>query len=138
MRDTPSFRRPGDRDGWRLLGEAGGVLHGVIDRDERVRVRAESYPWASICHLVIRRTDGKLDAGTGWISGRETVLTAGHNIFHPIEGWVDRMKVLPGRNGRAEAYRDIVFREDCHIVPRVAAGRGCGVRFRAGSGGRRG
>ncbi len=61
------------------------------------------YPFSAICSLTIT-AGGDIYSGTGWFISPRTIVTAGHNLFvrslNPsINGWVQNIRVSPGRNG---------------------------------------
>lgn len=78
----------------------------VIGTDDRKRITATtSFPWRSICSLLVTAQDGSRWIGTGWLVGHRTVITAGHVIYiHSRGGWVKSVEVIPGRNGSSRPY----------------------------------
>ena len=81
------------------------VMWDVIDLDDRVQVTATSrFPWNAICRLQITCQDGTTLAGTGWLGGPRTVITAGHCVYKKKHGgWAVSIKVIPGCRGASEA-----------------------------------
>jgi V8-like Glu-specific endopeptidase len=77
-------------------------LLSVIGADDgRARILDTEYdPWRMICSLIIRSPAGEMK-GTGWFAGPQTVVTAGHCVFDPVElgGWAHEIEVRPGRDG---------------------------------------
>ncbi|YCM46997.1 S8 family serine peptidase (plasmid) [Verrucomicrobiaceae bacterium 227] len=53
------------------------------------------YPWSLIVSLKITGQNGGQWHGTGWLSGPETIITAGHNVFHRdnLGGWATEIEV---------------------------------------------
>lgn len=84
-----------------------GGLESIIGADERVRILdTDLSPWRMICALRIRGPSGAQLAGTGWLVGPRTLLTAGHCV-HSLElmdGWAASIEVSPGRNGAETPY----------------------------------
>ena len=81
---------------------------GVGDEREVVRNPRED-PWRRICSLHIVAQGGQTTGGTGWLVGPRTVVTAGHCVHNAsVGGWVARIFVMPGRNGRAVNETDMV------------------------------
>jgi len=78
----------------------------VIGTDERVRITNTSqYPWRVIASLLITAADNTQYIGTGWFISPRTLITAGHCVFikhsgSAQEGWVKKIQVMPGRNGK--------------------------------------
>ncbi|MDF1791213.1 MAG: S8 family serine peptidase [Thalassobaculaceae bacterium] len=80
----------------------------VVGRDDRDQLNDTTlYPWRAIASLRITAADGSIWWGTGWFAGPRTVVTAGHVVFirndrkPRANGWVRRIDVMPGRNGRS-------------------------------------
>jgi V8-like Glu-specific endopeptidase len=86
--------------------EARATPEVVIGTDDRVRVMATTtYPWRSICSLLITAADGTRWIGTGWLAGPRLVVTAGHCVYiHDHGGFARSVTVIPGRNAAAEPY----------------------------------
>ncbi len=73
----------------------------IIGEDDRIRVRnTEAFPWCMICSLKIFGVDGNVWFGTGWIAGPQTVITAGHCVYHQhnLGGWAERVVVVPAQD----------------------------------------
>ena len=72
----------------------------VFGRDDRVRVLDTGpVPYRQVCFLAIEAGDGTPLAGTGWLAGPRTVVTAGHCVFdRRFGGWARAIAVFPGRN----------------------------------------
>ena len=77
------------------------MLESVIGFDDRTRVPdILSYPWRCICALIITAADGTSWRGTGWVTGRRSIITAGHRVHMSDRGgWVDNIIVIPGADG---------------------------------------
>jgi V8-like Glu-specific endopeptidase len=86
--------------------EARATPEVVIGADNRIRVTATTtYPWRSICSLLITAADGTQWIGTGWLAGPRLVVTAGHCVFiHDHGGFARSITVIPGRNAASEPY----------------------------------
>jgi glutamyl endopeptidase len=82
----------------------------VCGSDTRTQVGAvTTFPWRAHCHLVITLQNGQTGTGTGWMSGRGTVMTAGHCVHTGGTSgqWVKSIIVIPGRNGVNRPYGSI-------------------------------
>jgi glutamyl endopeptidase len=84
------------------------TVHGV---DDRVRINNTSvYPWRAHASLRITAADNSLWIGTGWFVGPRLLVTAGHVVYIKNsgvpgrDGWVQRIVVMPGRNGGTLPY----------------------------------
>lgn len=68
----------------------------------RIRVPAvSSRPWCLVCALDIEFPAGSRE-GSGWLAGRDTVITAGHNVFSAaLGGWARSVIVSPGQDEQA-------------------------------------
>lgn len=79
------------------------TVHGPDDR--RQITATETYPWRVHSSLIITAADGSTWIGTGWFVNRRVLITAGHCVYIKNsgvpgrDGWVTRMRVIPGRNG---------------------------------------
>lgn len=78
----------------------------VCGADDRVRVSpATTYPWRSICQLIITLGNGGGARCTGWFIGPRTVMTSGHCVFgHASGGWARQIEVIPGMDGASRPY----------------------------------
>jgi glutamyl endopeptidase len=83
-------------------GFAQETVHGPDDR--RQITATGSYPWRVHASLLITAADGSNWIGTGWFISPHVLITAGHCVFIKNsgvpgrDGWVARMRVVPGRN----------------------------------------
>ena len=70
------------------------------DGDDRAPVsNTGAVPWRSICHLVMQGMHSIDVFGTGWMAGRHTLITAGHNLFsHQTGREPSRVIAIPGRH----------------------------------------
>ena len=90
----------------RFLAES--VQGGVDDRVEIAHT--DRYPWRAHASLRIVAADGSLWIGTGWFISPRVLVTAGHvvHIKHSgvpgRDGWVQEVKVMPGRKGTELPY----------------------------------
>jgi V8-like Glu-specific endopeptidase len=84
-------------------GEGELIMERVLGRDDRSQIRnTRASPWRTICSLQIEAADGRRYIGTGNFIGPHTVMTAGHCVYmHRHGGWVRRVRVIPGANGRS-------------------------------------
>ena len=78
----------------------------VIGKDDRIRIHSTTtYPWRTICSLLITARDNSRWIGTGWLVGNRTVITAGHVVYiHSRGGWAKSVEVIPGRNATSRPY----------------------------------
>ena len=90
------------------------VLESVIGADDRVKITATgSYPWRAHASLLITARDGSMWIGTGWFIGPHTLMTAGHVVYIKNsgvpgrDGFVNSVKVMPGRNGSTLPYGSV-------------------------------
>ncbi len=118
----PSPTRPeaGSKTGRRLdassalaLDEPDTTPEVLIGTDDRVRIHETTgFPWRTICSLTITTTTGEQLSGTGFMVSPRTVITAGHCVFLPsFGGWVARVDVVPGHNGRDRPYSTVTTTE---------------------------
>jgi V8-like Glu-specific endopeptidase len=62
-------------------------------------------PWRYICQLEIFDAVGRRHGGTGFLVGRRTILTAGHNVYQfDIRQWAHQINVAIARNGGGIPY----------------------------------
>lgn len=87
----------------------------IIGADDRVQVTdTTSYPWRAHASLLITAADGSQWVGTGWFLGPHTLGTAGHVVFinnsgvPGRDGWVQSIRVIPGRNGAQQPFGSVV------------------------------
>lgn len=78
----------------------------ICDQDNRIKVIDTSkLPYKAICKLFITASNGKNLVGTGWLTHRNKLYTAGHNVFdEEYGGWMDTITVVPGMTGNKEPY----------------------------------
>lgn len=80
-------------------------LSKVFGTDNRQQVKdTTSFPWSAIGLIVSTWEERGTWVGTGALIGRQTVLTCGHNVCDPTEGWADSILFIPGKNGIAEPF----------------------------------
>lgn len=84
------------------------IVHGP---DDRVQIdNTAIYPWRAHASLEITAADNSLWIGTGWFIGPHTLMTAGHVVHIKnsgvpgLDGWVKKIRVMPGRNGTLLPY----------------------------------
>jgi V8-like Glu-specific endopeptidase len=69
-------------------------------------------PWRCVCHLEITYGSGRKALGSGWLSGPDTVITAGHNVFSAEgDGWATEIRVVPGRNSNLAPFDETYARQ---------------------------
>ncbi|HSJ46543.1 MAG TPA: hypothetical protein VK923_17840 [Euzebyales bacterium] len=89
-------------------GFAQETVHGPDDR--RQITATGSYPWRVHASLLITAADGSNWIGTAWFISPRVLITAGHCVFIKNsgvpgrDGWVVRMRVIPGRNGTEKPF----------------------------------
>lgn len=81
------------------------ALESIIGVDTRARLQnTRLSPYKRICHLKIKAADGKTFFGTGWFSGPNTIITAGHCVYlHGHGGWAKEIIVTPARDMSADS-----------------------------------
>lgn len=116
--DTSDLRNIAEASYGPPLPEA-ETVHGV---DDRVRIeKTSNYPWRVHASLLITARDGSRWIGTAWFIGPRTLVTAGHCVFIKNsgvagrDGWVRRIRVMPGRNETELPY-GAVTSEEFHSV----------------------
>ncbi len=79
------------------------TVHGADDRTQITSTA--TYPWRVHASLRITAADNSLWIGTGWFVGPKLLVTAGHVVHIKNsgvpgrDGWVQKIVVMPGRNG---------------------------------------
>ena len=79
------------------------TVHGADDRFQITNTAA--YPWRAHASLRITAADNSVWIGTGWFVGPRLLVTAGHVVYIKNsgvagrDGWVQKIVVMPGRNG---------------------------------------
>ncbi|MEO0883491.1 MAG: serine protease [Pseudomonadota bacterium] len=87
-----------------LAEETAAVLEVILGRDDRVRITSTTRtPWKRYCALRISMGDRQF-IGTGCLTSRNTVLTAGHCVYMPDIGWASEIEVIPGSNGSDQPF----------------------------------
>jgi len=97
------------------LEGGGNFVHLFPTEDDRLAppdVRAS--PWHGICSLAITAPGGHRWAGTGWLAGPRTVITAGHCLFMHGRGgvgqWAEQVEVdFPNLGDSPQAVRATAF-----------------------------
>jgi glutamyl endopeptidase len=79
--------------GYPADGESDG--YGIIvGSDDRTRVKNhDQYPWSAVVFL-----DTSRGYCSGWMAGKDTVVTAGHCLYNRVQGWVTSARAFPGRD----------------------------------------
>jgi len=82
------------------MGQERAITESVVGYDDRTRITStDEYPWCMICYLELKFPDGATGIGTGWLIGKNKVMTAGHCVFNQLHGgWADSIKVIPGNS----------------------------------------
>lgn len=96
-------------------GTESGRAESVIGPDERVKIsNTGDLPWRMNASLLITARDGSSWIGTGWFISPKVLITAGHCVYIKNsgvagrDGWVQRITVIPGRNGSSMPYGQAV------------------------------
>ena len=78
----------------------------VFPPDDRLRVSpTTSYPWRSVCKILVTAQNGSKYEGTGAIIDNFHVLTCGHLVhIKDAGGWVSDLTAIPGMDGSLEPY----------------------------------
>ena len=78
----------------------------LCGHDDRRKVTATTMlPYRAICKLYMRSKSGKNFIGTGWLSHKNKLYTAGHCVYdHKEGGWMHSIIVVPGLAGTFEPY----------------------------------
>ncbi len=85
------------------------TVHGADDRVQ-ITDRTANYPWRVHSSLLITAADNSSWIGTGWFISPNVLITAGHVVFIKgsgvpgRDGWVNSIRVIPGRNGSEKPY----------------------------------
>lgn len=76
------------------------LLKNIIDSDDREEILStSSFPWRTICKLLIKASDFYQFFGTGVVIDEFHVLTCGHNVYIAEHGgWVKSIQVIPAIN----------------------------------------
>ncbi|WP_322795094.1 trypsin-like serine peptidase [Tepidiforma sp.] len=84
--------------------DAGGAA--VIGVDGRVRITdTASFPWSAIAYLELYdEFDEQLGTCTGTFISPAVLLTAGHCLYDIDTGWVENIRVVPGKDGAFEPF----------------------------------
>ena len=74
--------------------------------DGRTKVTATTaLPYKAICKLHMKAANGANLIGTGWLSHKNKLYTAGHCVYDPkYGGWMASIIVIPGLVGTGEPY----------------------------------
>jgi glutamyl endopeptidase len=93
-----------------FVEEAARAMEVILGTDDRVRITATTnVPWRRVCALRISFPSGSTYRGTGFLIGPRAVATAGHCVFlHDQGGWARQVEVIPGANGTARPYGQVV------------------------------
>jgi V8-like Glu-specific endopeptidase len=93
------------------FGAPDAVAETVHGADDRIQIASTAvYPWRAHASLRITAADNSLWIGTGWFVGPRLLVTAGHVVYIKNsgvpgrDGWVQRIVVMPGRNGGTLPY----------------------------------
>lgn len=78
----------------------------VCSGDDRRKVTATTaLPYMAICKLYMKAKNGLNLIGTGWLSHRNKLYTAGHCVYDSnYGGWMDSIEVVPAQAGRKKPY----------------------------------
>lgn len=76
---------------------------GPDDRTKQIDTLA--LPYKAICKLYMKAANGKNLIGTGFLTHRNKLYTAGHCVFdHDRGGWMQSIIVVPGKSGVREPF----------------------------------
>jgi glutamyl endopeptidase len=83
-----------------------GQIENIIgNADTRVAVGdTTALPWRCIAYLAITYANGRSSSGTAWFIGPQALATAGHNVFHRVNGRAISIKVWPAYNGASAPF----------------------------------
>jgi len=90
------------------------TVHGMDDRVQITSPRTGNYPWRAHCSLLIKAADNSNWIGTGWFISPNVLITAGHVVYingsgvQGRDGWVNQIRVIPGRDGANKPYGEAV------------------------------
>ncbi len=78
----------------------------IIGRDDRIQIdQTAIYPWSAIAHLELYDDLGnRIGYCTGTYISATAILTAAHCLYNDFFGWVNEIRVIPGRNGTEEPF----------------------------------
>lgn len=78
----------------------------VCGPDDRVRqVDTSVLPYKAICKLYMKAANGANLIGTGFLTHRNKLYTAGHCVYdHKRGGWMRSIIVVPGKSGLREPF----------------------------------
>ena len=118
---TPAFTAPEDKNlldiGVASFGQS-DILEVVLGTDERYQIQeTEKFPWSAMASLLITAADDSQWIGTGWFISDRTLATAGHCVYIKDsgtpgrDGWVKKIQVMPGRNGKKLPYGSMTSNE---------------------------
>ena len=81
-------------------------MESICGQDQRTKVTGTTtLPYKAICKLYMKAKSGHNLIGTGWLTGRNKLYTAGHCVFDSdYGGWMDSIIVVPGLAGTVEPY----------------------------------
>ncbi len=130
-----SFVRPEVREVAARLKEVGNASEQLADGQvgKRAKIGAEDrdvvtdvdqFPFRAICSLQMYRNGLGPAVGTGFLFGRNIVVTAGHNLCHNRDlratdraPWTDEVRVFAGRFGRRNyRFEAVCSRRDQMLV----------------------
>lgn len=82
------------------------IPFGIIGEDDRIRVNPTNiFPARAMTHILFKTGRGRENVCSGSMIAPDTVLTAGHCVFHNGHGgWATDYRVVPGRNGILEYF----------------------------------
>ena len=90
----------------------------VCGEDQRIKVAdTRTLPYSAICKLYMKAANGRNLVGTGWLSHKNKLYTAGHCVYSSRHGgWMQSITIVPGLAGPNEPYgrysaRDLLSNE---------------------------
>lgn len=78
----------------------------VCSTDHRIKqIDTTRLPYKAICKLYMKAANGSNFIGTGFLTHRNKLYTAGHCVFdHNAGGWMQSITVVPGKSGTNEPF----------------------------------
>ena len=81
-------------------------LESICGHDQRIKVTSTAtLPYKAVCKLYLKSKSGHNLIGTGWLTHKNKLYTAGHCVYNPdYGGWMDSIIVVPGLAGTLEPF----------------------------------
>jgi glutamyl endopeptidase len=84
----------------------------IIGNDDRYRVKyPDKYPNRTTVYL-------DTDRGwcTGWMAGKDMIVTAGHCLYDRSQGWIGQLRSYPGRDGSYKPFGSCLGWERLYVL----------------------